>query len=94
MNKRKRAAPASAKTAAQLQAMRNNLAGIYCLANDIDAGTIVNFKPIGTAANRFTGRLLGNIRAPRIVIIEGAVFKGMSDMSGRKDEHKEKAAAS
>jgi|SRR5262245_37297084 len=41
-----------------------------------------------------TGRLLGNIRAPRIVIIEGAVFKGMSDMSGRKDERKEKAAAS
>jgi cytoskeletal protein CcmA (bactofilin family) len=28
-----------------------------------------------------TGRLSGNIRAPRIVIAEGAVFKGNSDMS-------------
>jgi len=41
-----------------------------------------------------TGRLMGNIRAPRIVIVEGAVFKGMSDMSGRHDERKDKAAAS
>ena len=41
-----------------------------------------------------TGRLLGNIRAPRIVVVEGAVFKGMSDMSGRQDDRKEKAAAS
>ena len=31
------------KTAAQLQAMRNNLAGRYCLANDIDASAIANF---------------------------------------------------
>jgi cytoskeletal protein CcmA (bactofilin family) len=37
-----------------------------------------------------TGRLTGNIRAPRIVIAEGALFKGTSDMSTRKD----KAAAS
>jgi cytoskeletal protein CcmA (bactofilin family) len=37
-----------------------------------------------------TGRLTGNIRAPRIVIAEGALFKGTSDMSARKD----KAAAS
>ena len=35
-----------------------------------------------------TGRLTGNIRAPRIVIAEGAVFKGNSDMSARKDERK------
>jgi cytoskeletal protein CcmA (bactofilin family) len=33
-----------------------------------------------------TGRLTGNIRAPKIVIAEGAVFKGNSDMSGRKDK--------
>jgi cytoskeletal protein CcmA (bactofilin family) len=31
-----------------------------------------------------TGRLTGNIRAPRVVIAEGAVFKGNSDMTSRK----------
>jgi cytoskeletal protein CcmA (bactofilin family) len=40
-----------------------------------------------------TGRLTGNIRAPRIVIAEGAVFKGNSDMSGRKDDRKEHPGA-
>ena len=28
-----------------------------------------------------TGKLSGNIRAPRVVIVEGATFKGNSDMS-------------
>ena len=32
-----------------------------------------------------TGRLFGNIRAPRVVIAEGATFRGMSDMSARKE---------
>jgi len=32
-----------------------------------------------------TGRLTGNIRAPRVVIVEGATFRGNSDMSPRKD---------
>ena len=41
-----------------------------------------------------TGRLTGNIRAPKIVIAEGAVFKGNSDMSGRKEERKEQSAVS
>jgi cytoskeletal protein CcmA (bactofilin family) len=36
-----------------------------------------------------SGRLTGNIRSPKVVIAEGAVFKGNSDMSGRKDERKE-----
>jgi len=40
-----------------------------------------------------SGKLTGNIRAPRIVIAEGALFKGNSDMSGRKDDRKDKAAA-
>ena len=40
-----------------------------------------------------TGKLTGNIRAPKIVIAEGAMFRGNSDMSGRKDERKEKAVA-
>jgi cytoskeletal protein CcmA (bactofilin family) len=39
-----------------------------------------------------SGRLTGNIRAPKIVIAEGALFKGNSDMSGRKDDRKDKAA--
>jgi cytoskeletal protein CcmA (bactofilin family) len=33
-----------------------------------------------------TGRLTGNIRAPKIVIAEGAVFRGNSDMSSPKGE--------
>ncbi len=43
-----------------------------------------------------SGRLTGNIRSPRVVIAEGATFKGNSDMSGRKDAVRkdEKAAAS
>jgi cytoskeletal protein CcmA (bactofilin family) len=41
-----------------------------------------------------TGRLSGNIRAPRIVIAEGAIFRGNSDMSGRKDDRKDKVAIS
>jgi cytoskeletal protein CcmA (bactofilin family) len=42
-----------------------------------------------------SGKLTGNIRAPKIVVAEGAMFKGNSDMSsGRKDERKDKVAAS
>jgi len=33
-----------------------------------------------------SGKLTGNIRAPKIVIAEGAQFKGNSDMSARKDK--------
>src|SRR5687767_2932017 len=33
-----------------------------------------------------SGKLTGNIRAPKIVIAEGAQFKGNSDMSSRKDK--------
>jgi cytoskeletal protein CcmA (bactofilin family) len=42
-----------------------------------------------------TGKLTGNIRAPKIVIAEGAMFRGNSDMSSRnKDERKDKLAIS
>jgi cytoskeletal protein CcmA (bactofilin family) len=41
-----------------------------------------------------TGRLTGNIRAPKIIIAEGAMFRGNSDMSGRKDDRKDKVAIS
>ena len=33
-----------------------------------------------------SGRLLGNIRAPRVVIAEGASFKGNSDMTSRGED--------
>jgi|SRR5438552_3543088 len=55
---------------------------------------IVSGELIGdcTAASRVeiqsTGRLTGNIRAPKIVIAEGAMFRGNSDMSARKDDKK------
>ena len=32
-----------------------------------------------------TGRVTGNIRAPRVVIVEGATFRGNSDMSPRRE---------
>ena len=35
-----------------------------------------------------TGRLVGNIRAPRIMIAEGAVFRGNSDMSPPGRDHR------
>ena len=47
-------------TAAQLQAMRNDPAGIYCLQNDINLSSIPNFMPIGTPGAPFTGQLRGN----------------------------------
>jgi cytoskeletal protein CcmA (bactofilin family) len=57
----------------------------------VDAqSVVVSGELIGDchAANRVeiqaSGRLTGNIRAPRVVIAEGAVFKGNSDMTGRK----------
>ncbi len=39
-----------------------------------------------------TGRVTGNIRAPKIIIAEGAMFKGMSDMSGRREDRKDRVA--
>ena len=32
-----------------------------------------------------SGRVTGNIRAPRVVIVEGATFRGNSDMSARRE---------
>jgi len=50
----------SIKNVRQLQAIRKNLAGSYCLANDIDAGPVENFVPIGDTSKPFTGRFIGN----------------------------------
>jgi len=56
----------------------------------VDAQSVViSGELIGdcTAANRIeiqaSGKLTGNIRAPKIIIAEGAMFKGSSDMSAR-----------
>jgi hypothetical protein len=66
------------RTAAQLDAIRNNLAGSYCLAADIDAGAIANFVPIGTLAAPFTGKLFGNNHVIRNLTIKSdAVHVGL-----------------
>ena len=57
------------------------------IVGDCEAATRVDIQS--------TGRLTGNIRAPKIVIAEGAMFRGNSDMSTRnKDERKDKLAIS
>jgi cytoskeletal protein CcmA (bactofilin family) len=56
------------------------------------AAVVVSGELVGdcTASSRVeiqtTGRLMGNIRAPKIVIAEGAVFRGNSDMSSLRDK--------
>lgn len=50
------------------------------IVGDVSATVRVEIQP--------TGRLIGNIRAPKVVIAEGGLFKGNSDMSGRREEHK------
>ncbi len=47
-------------TPAELNAMRNNLAGSYCLTRDLDMAGVANFAPIGTHAAPFTGSFHGN----------------------------------
>jgi cytoskeletal protein CcmA (bactofilin family) len=60
----------------------------------IVSGEIVgDCEATGRVELQSTGKLTGNIRAPKIVIAEGALFRGNSDMSGKKDERKEKAVA-
>src|SRR5207248_9541829 len=46
-------------TAADLDNIRNKLSGNYCLADDIDLGSISSFVPIGQNTHRFTGTLDG-----------------------------------
>jgi cytoskeletal protein CcmA (bactofilin family) len=60
----------------------------------IVSGEIVgDCEATGRVELQSTGKLTGNIRAPKIVIAEGAMFRGNSDMSGKKDERKEKVVA-
>ena len=60
----------------------------------IVSGEIVgDCEASGRVELQSTGKLTGNIRAPKIVIAEGAMFRGNSDMSGKKDERKERVVA-
>jgi hypothetical protein len=59
------------RTAAQLQAMQNNLAASYCLVDDIDAGSIANFVPVGNGL-AFTGNFFGNGHSIRNLRIRDA----------------------
>ncbi len=48
------------------------------------AGEVVgDCQAAGRVELEASGRLTGNIRAPRVIIVEGASFKGNSDMSPR-----------
>ena len=44
----------------ELNAIRNDLGGVYVLANDIALSKYADWEPIGTKAEPFTGRLYGN----------------------------------
>jgi cytoskeletal protein CcmA (bactofilin family) len=60
----------------------------------IVSGEIVgDCEASGRVELQSTGKLTGNIRAPKIVIAEGAMFRGNSDMSSKRDERKEKVVA-
>src|SRR6185437_4051408 len=54
-----RPACTAVSTVADLQAISNNLAGDYCLANDIDVGSIANFDPLAMNGAFFTGTFGG-----------------------------------
>jgi len=54
-----RPACTAVSTVADLQAISNNLAGDYCLANDIDVGSIANFDPLAMNGASFTGTFGG-----------------------------------
>jgi hypothetical protein len=70
-------------TATQLQAISRNLAGSYCLANDIDLASISNFVPIGNGP-LFTGGFFGNGHVIRNLKISSTsanvgLFGGIAD---------------
>src|SRR6185437_3839486 len=62
------------RTAAQLQAMRNNSSAAYCLANDIDLASIPNFIPVGDNVSPFTGSFFGNNHVIRNLTIHTATI--------------------
>ena len=66
------------RNAAQLQAIQSDLAGSYCLTNDIDAGSIASFQPIGDVNSPFSGKFFGNGRTIRnLKVGSGAQYAGL-----------------
>jgi hypothetical protein len=57
------------KTPTDLDNVRNDLAGSYCLANDIDMKGVANFAPIGEQTAPFTGTFDGKGHAIRDLTI-------------------------
>lgn len=55
------AACTAVRTVAELSNIRNNLAGNYCLANDIDAAATANFQPIGDPQHPLTNPFRGTL---------------------------------
>lgn len=74
---------------------RGKVKATVSAASVVVSGELVgDCEATGRVEIQATGRLVGNIRAPKVVIAEGAVFRGNSDMSGRRDERKDRAAIS
>src|SRR5262249_16372095 len=64
--------------ATELDHIRTDLAGAYCLANDIDMSSVANFVPIGNLDTPFTGTLDGNSHAiSNLKIGTSATFQGL-----------------
>src|SRR5262245_40835754 len=60
-------------TVAQLEAIKNNLAGDFCLQKDIDLSSRPNFIPIGGIDTPFTGKFSGGGHAIRNLTTERAL---------------------
>lgn len=63
------------RTIADLDKIRANLAGQFCLMNDLDFTGVANFKPIGDSANPFVGSFAG----------QGHVIRRLTIVSGKAD---------
>jgi hypothetical protein len=53
------AACTAVSTAADLQAVHDNLSAAYCLENDLDLSSVANFIPLAVGGNAFTGSFDG-----------------------------------
>ncbi len=67
-------------------------ATIHAQSVTISGEVVGDCEAVSRVEIQTTGRLTGNIRAPRIVIAEGAMFRGNSDMSAGRNEKKDKPA--
>lgn len=61
------------KTAADLQNVNNDLAGKYCLGNDLDLKGIANFTPIGSFSGQFNGQghVIRNLTITSSIVNDG-----------------------